>query len=133
MLMQTRHWTYGCLSLTACFFISGCTVALDGAGGTVAYLKGDLESTEPYGIDKVYHAAKRTLDDLGITVIQDARDALSARIIARDAEDKKIAIRLVSVTEDSTKVSIRISVFGSEEKSQRIYDKMRDRLQSGGQ
>jgi hypothetical protein len=97
----------------------------------VAYLKGDLETTEPYGIHQVYSASKKALNDLGITVVQDARKTLSAKIIAKDSEDNKITIRLMFVSDTSTKLSMRIPKGDPEGQSHLIYIKIRDHLQSG--
>ncbi len=109
---------------------SGCAVLLVGAGaaGTVAYVKGDQESVEPYTVKQVYLAAKAALDDLGIAVINSSQDTLSAQITARNALDKKIAIKITYVTESSSKLSIRVAVFGSETESQKIYQKIKKHL-----
>ena len=107
---------------------SGCAVALVGAGaaGTVAYMKGDFESVEPYTVDEVFVAAKAALADLGISRINDEKDALSAQITARDASDKKVSISIKYLTDATSKVSIRVSLFGDESKSKKIYLKMRE-------
>jgi pyruvate/2-oxoglutarate/acetoin dehydrogenase E1 component len=99
-----------------------------GAAGTVAYIKGDLETTEPADIDTIYAAAKKTLDDLEVTLVEDSKDALTAEIVARDAENRKITIKLNSVTEQATKLSIRVGAFGDETASRRIYNGIRDNL-----
>ena len=109
---------------------SGCAVLLVGAGaaGTVAYVKGDLETEEPYTVTEVFTAAKTALDDLDIARINEEKDALSAHITARDAADKKVTINITYITDHSSKLSIRISVFGSESKSRKIYQKIREHL-----
>lgn len=109
---------------------SGCAVLLVGAGaaGTVAYVKGDLETEEPYTVTEVFTAAKTALDDLDIARINEEKDALSAHITARDAADKKVTINITYITDHSSKLSVRISVFGSESKSRKIYQKIREHL-----
>jgi len=118
------------LCLGSALSTCGCWVAVVGAGaaGTVAYMKGDLETTEPADIDTVYAAAKKTLDDLEVTLVEDSKDALTAEIVARDAENRKITIKLNSVTEQATKLSIRVGAFGDETASRRIYNGIRDNL-----
>ena len=108
----------------------GCTVAAVGAAaaGTVAYVRGDLQAAENAPIDKVYDASLAAMEELEIPVISKAKDALSARITGRDAADKKIAIRLKATAEDTTRLSIRIGLFGSETKSRLIHQKIKEYL-----
>jgi hypothetical protein len=61
-------------------------------------------------------------------VKEDSRDAMTAVITALDIEDKTITIRLKWATENSTKLSIRVGIFGSERKSVLIYQKIHDNL-----
>ena len=108
----------------------GCVVAAVGVGaaGTVAYIRGDLEAVEAADIDKVYAAAEAAADDLGLFIISKKKDKLSASIVIRDANDKKIHISLVATAEGTTKISIRIGIFGDETKSRLIYNKLREHL-----
>ena len=113
---------------------SGClAVAVGaGAGGTVAYLAGDLETEEPYDIETVYVAAEKALSDLDLHVIagETTKDALSAKITARDAADKKVVVKLTSTTSGNTEISIRIGTFGDDTKSQLIHDEIRKNLKA---
>jgi hypothetical protein len=117
------------LYLCAVVILSGCVVAAVGAGaGTVAYLRGDLESTEAKDLDTVYAATKKAVEQLELNVSKDVKDALSAQIVARDARDKKITLNLKATTEGTTKISIRVGTFGSETKSMLIYDQIKKNL-----
>jgi len=110
-------------------FVEGCVVvAAGGAAGTVAYIRGDLEAVEAKDIDTVYKATKKAMDELGLVVSKKTKDAMSAKIIARDSQDKKITIKLNATTEETTKLSIRVGMFGKETKSRLIYQKIRDNL-----
>jgi isopentenyl phosphate kinase len=113
---------------------SGCLVVAAGAGaaGTVAYLRGDMEVEESYDVRTVYVATRKAMDDLNLHVIEGetGQDALVATVVARDATDKRIAIKLKSVTDKVTKISIRIGTFGDEAKSQMIYNRIRENLQA---
>jgi len=109
---------------------SGCAVALVGAGaaGTVAYLKGDLESVEPHSVERVFIASKEALKALNIHLWEESRDTLTARLVARDAQDDKITVKIDHMTHRTTKLRIRVSTFGNEIKSQNIYLKIRQYL-----
>lgn len=111
-------------------FVQGCVAVAVGTGaaGTVAYVKGDLEATEPKDLDTVYAATQKALGELELSVTKATKDALGAEIIAHDSRDKKIKIRLDATTENSTKLSIRVGWFGSKAKSNVIYQKIHDNL-----
>ncbi|MHC4068250.1 MAG: DUF3568 family protein [Planctomycetota bacterium] len=108
----------------------GCVVAAVGAGaaGTVAYVRGDLETVETAGLETLYKASLEALDELELAVVQKAKDAMTAEIISRDAEDKKIRIKLKSTAEGMTELSIRIGMFGDETKSRLIYEAIKKEL-----
>lgn len=115
-------------------FVHGCVAAAVGIGaagaaGTIAYVRGDLEAIEPEDLDVVYEAAVVAAKNLELRVISKTKDALTATIYARDAEDKKVSIKLKRTTEHTTKLSIRIGTFGNETKSRLIYQKIHDYLQ----
>ena len=114
----------------AAVLAQGCVVAAVGAGaaGTVAYVRGDLETVETAGLDALYKASLEAFDELELAVTQKAKDAMTAEIISRDAEDKKIRIKLKSTAEGMTELSIRIGMFGDETKSRLIYEAIKKEL-----
>ena len=118
------------LLVSGCAVIPGCMVAAVGAGaaGTVAYIRGDLEMVESADIEAVYKAVLRAMDKLELAIVQKSKDAMSAKVTARDAQDKKITVKLAVTTEGMTKVSIRVGTFGSETKSRLIYDQIKKEL-----
>ena len=111
--------------------VEGCMIAAVGLGaaGTIAYVRGDLEAVESESLDKVYDATLKAFEELELHVMSRTKDALSATIVGRDAQDKKVTIKLNSTAEKTTKLSIRIGVFGSETKSRLIYQRIHDNLQ----
>jgi low affinity Fe/Cu permease len=127
--MKKREVALTVLCLMMTVVLQGCLAVAVGAGaGTVAYLRGDLEALEAKDIDAVYVAAKKAVKQLDLIVSSDAKDALSAEIVVRDAQNKKIAIKLKSTTEGATQISIRVGIFGSETKSRIIYDQIKKNL-----
>ena len=77
---------------------------------------------------QVYKAAVKAVEKLELNVVKKSKDALSATIVTRDAQDKKITIKLKATAEGTTKISIRIGLFGDESKSRIIYEKIREYL-----
>ena len=124
---QIAFLVLNCLCLVT---LGGCLVAAVGVGaaGTVAYVRGDLEAVEAKSLDELYDASVKAVDKLELALISKSKDALSAEIIARDSEDKKIRINLTSSAEGTTKVTIRVGTFGSQTKSRAIYEKIKENL-----
>jgi len=110
--------------------LQGCVAVAVGvaAAGTVAYVKGDLDAVEIGNIDKVYNATLKAMEKLELNVTEKSKDALSAKVIARDSQDKKITIILASTAEGATKISIRVGVFGDKTKSLLIYEQIKKNL-----
>ncbi|MFC1783039.1 DUF3568 domain-containing protein [Planctomycetota bacterium] len=108
----------------------GCVAAVlvGGAAGTVAYVKGDFESTEKKSVEQLYNASLRALESLNIPVISKVQDALSAQIEGRNAEDKKVTVKIEAQENDLSKISIRIGTFGDQAQSRMIYDKIKEYL-----
>jgi hypothetical protein len=109
---------------------AGCLLIAVGAGaaGTVAYVKGELETTLSAGMDKSYDATLAALDQLKIVVIQKQKDALTAEVIARTSTDDKVTIKLTRVDDKLTKLSIRIGIFGDQAQSSAIYERIKQNL-----
>jgi hypothetical protein len=128
--MQIQRIFLTVLLLGAVASMSGCLAAAVGAGavGTVAYIKGDLEAVEAKNIDAVYAATKKALKQLRLSVTRESKDAISGIITARDAQDKKVTIKLNSTAEGATKISVRVGLFGNETKSNLIYQRIHDNL-----
>lgn len=127
--MQRSQVVLIVMLISSAVSISGCIVAAVGAGvGTVAYVKGDLETVESKSLDVVYEAALKAMEELELRVISKPKDSLSAEINARDAQDKKITIKLKATSDETTELSIRIGIFGSESKSRLIYEKIKENL-----
>jgi len=108
---------------------SGCALLLIGGGavtgaGTVAYLNGELKSTENTNIDVLYDNVIKAIKNLEFYLIEQKKDKLTASIIARNSEDKKIVIRLRKTREDITELRIRVGMFGDEALSRNILNEI---------
>ncbi len=110
---------------------SGCAALLIGGGagaGTVAYLKGELKSTEEASIDKTWQAAQETMKDLEFVITSKEKDTFSAKLIAYRANDKKVEMYLRKASERTTEVKIRVGVFGDESLSLIILESLKKHL-----
>ncbi len=110
---------------------SGCVaVVAAGAAGatTVAWVEGKLVVTLDSPYETVLRGADQAIAQLQFLKLSDSRDALTATLEARTAEDKKVIIDVKREGDHLTKVQIRVGSFGDKAVSQAIYDKIRANL-----
>ena len=106
--------------------LSGCLAVAAGAGaGVVAYVRGDLETTLANDYNPVVDATRKAIKDLEFVKVSDNKDAFRAEIIARTALDKKVEISLTNAGKNLTNIKIRVGVFGDEQLSLAILEKIK--------
>lgn len=130
---SSSRWTVVFASaalLTFTTLNSGClaVAAGAGAGAAVAYVRGQLETTLSADFDKAANAVNRAIQQLQYAKVSEHRDALVDTITARNADDKKIEVRLETVSAGVTKVRIRVGVFGDEPTSIAILERIKTNL-----
>lgn len=119
------------LSAISLFSLTGCWAAVGAGagGGTVAYLDGSMGAHLDHPFESVFDASLKAMEDLKYTTTSQTADARNAEIIARNAKDDKIKIEIEYVSEKSSKVEIRVGVFGDQELSMQILDQIKKNLQ----
>jgi hypothetical protein len=110
--------------------LTGCVavVAAGAAGTGVAWFSGRLEANLDQNIETVFAASQKALNQLEFANISNKKSSVDARLVSRTALDKKVEITLQKVTDRSTKVMIRVGVFGDETLSMSILDKIKAAL-----
>ena len=129
--MKTRPFlpVLGLVASLAVLSTSGCFVAAVGAGAAgVAYLRGDLEVSVDSNLQRTIAATNRAIDQLQFAKVSENTDALVGTIVARNADDKRIEVRMEGSGTTQTKLRIRVGVLGDEELSMAIYEKIKDNL-----
>jgi hypothetical protein len=129
-VMERRQWLRTLLIATALLMSTGCTLLLIGGGvaagaGTIAYIKGELKSTEEVSLGRAWEASQAAMKDLEFSITSKEKDALSAKLIARGAGDRKITVTLKKVSDSVTEIRIRVDTFGDESLSRMILEKMK--------
>lgn len=116
--------------LGSIFSLGGCVVVAAGAAGagTYAYVTGELSSVEQAKLDKCWSAVQSAVKDLQFTVKEQSKDALQARMVAQQADKTDIKISLERETDTLTKIRIRVGVFGDENTSRIVMDKIKSKL-----
>ena len=113
----------------AAVVLQGCVALAFGAGvGTAAYVTGQLEDYRPESLDDVRNATVQAMNDLEFSVTSTEKDALSSTVVARDARDRRIRVRLNRTEQDTTKITIRVGTFGDEEASRTIYQRITENI-----
>lgn len=116
--------------LCSLIMMQGC-VAVIGAGagaGTVAYVRGELQTSYAASLDRTWDASIEALKDLGITIYNTKKDATEGDIEATKADGTKVKINLKPKGQDITAVKIRVGIFGDEEVSRTISNQISKRL-----
>ena len=117
------------LGLSTLTLNTGCIVIAAGAGaGAVAYVRGELASSVDANFDRALRASQRTIEQLKFAKVSEKQDALLATLVARNADDKRIEVRVESDGANRTKVKIRIGVIGDESLSMTILDRIKANL-----
>lgn len=109
---------------------SGCFAVLvgTGAGAGVAYVRGDLDVTLDAGFAASVRAGEKTLAELQYAKISAKQDALQATLVSRSSSDQRIELYFEKVTEQSTKLKIRVGTFGKESLQNEILTRLKSHL-----
>ena len=119
----------GLVLLSVSLLLSGCLAVAAGAGaGVVAYVRGDLETTLPYDYNRVVEATRGAVKGSEFTKVSDHKDALRAVIVVRIAVEKKVEISITNAGKDLTNMKIRVDLFGDEQLSLNILEKIKAEL-----
>jgi len=118
------------------FLLQGCAAlvvggAAAGAGvTTVAYIKGDLQTTCAASLNPTWEGSMAALKDLEIRVASIQKDATGGLIEATRADGTRVRITLSPAGPDTTSVKIRIGVFGNREASMAIHRQIETKLKT---
>lgn len=103
-------------------------------GGTVRdtaaarYVRGDLLAALDKDHAAVSDATRVAIKGLEFAIISDRAGAAGTVIVARTAVDKKVEISLTDAGKNLTDIKIRVGVFGDEQLSRAVLDKIRAAL-----
>ncbi|MCC7406454.1 MAG: DUF3568 family protein [Phycisphaeraceae bacterium] len=129
MRRRTRHVVVMGLVVLA-MAIPGCLVVVAGgaAAGGVAYVKGDLEAVVPGTPQQVARATDGAASDLGLATVSSEWSSVDMKYVLRTVGDKKISVKAKRESDRTSKLSIRVGIFGDKDLSQMVYDRIRARL-----
>jgi hypothetical protein len=109
----------------------GCPAVIVGGDAgcvTIAYIKGELKSTEGVSLNRAWKATRIAMRDLEFLTEEMEKDAFDARLSARGAGGKNIKIALKKLSPTLTEIGIRVGLFGNESLSRQILEKIKRRF-----
>ena len=116
------------LLLVLAIQISGCAEAVlvgvgaAGGAGAVLWAKGKMAEELDVSFSRAHTATLAALKDLELPINKDEKKGLKATIESQFPEGKHVWIRVRAVTETSSKVTVRVGMFGDKTRSQKIFD-----------
>jgi hypothetical protein len=114
-----------CLTLnTGCFAV----VAAGAGAGAVAYVRRELESPLDASFDRALRASQKAIEQLKFAKVSEKQDALVATLVARNADDKRIEIRVESQGANRAVVKVRVGIIGDQPLSMAILEKIKANL-----
>jgi len=140
MLKRKTYYRWLCVVIVTMLAVQLCAcegaviMGVVGAGagaGTVAYVKGELETTLNHSTTVTYQATLKALNELKLPILEQQNDAFVATVKSRFADEKNIIIKIKAVTETTCEIGIRVGEFGDQTRSQKILDTIKKHLRSG--
>ena len=124
-----KKWIVAVLAIGVMISQAGCLVlAAAGAGaGTVAYTRGDLETTSSKSVAEVYTVIEASCKDMDFEIYKKEQKAFSGLIVA-NSDFGKVAFTIKGKSPTKTDLSIRVGTFGDKDASQLILNKIKPQL-----
>ena len=77
---------------------------------------------------KAHTATLAALKDLELPIKKDTKKGLKAKFESQYPDGKSVWVNIRAVTESSSKISVRVGIFGDKPRSQKIFDAIHQRL-----
>ncbi len=115
------------------FLCQGCGTSVRGPDGDIEakIRQGTLRATMDRGIDRVFQAVQDTVRQLGLMTVMAEQDGVAAEVLARDAQQQTITIRLEAMSPNKTALTMRVGMLGDENKSRVIFRQIQANLHAG--
>ena len=116
--------TIGMTGLNGC--VSVVSPTSSGTPATYSWFRLQVVLSEYH--DAVYDAAIQAASQMQLSIIQDQNEFIKGKIIARNAQDKKIKLTTYKLSDNLTKLTIKVSAFGDQAQSQAIFQRIMTNL-----
>lgn len=113
--------------------VSGCALFWVGAGaaggaGAVIWSKGKLTEELRVSVSRLHDAAIHGLKELRLPFIVDKTDVTTAKIESEYADGKHVWIDIESISEEMTRIEVRVGITGDTTRSRTILDNIHKHL-----
>lgn len=106
--------------------VGGCRApTAEARTGVATYVRGDLQASLPNDFNPILAATHHAITELGFTEISAKEEGLSAVVLARAPSGRKIEISVASAGKGLTDIKIRVDLFGDEQLSCVLLDKIK--------
>ena len=121
---------YNAVALLCTLMFTGC-VAIRGVEGTAENVRcelGTLIADLDNDIKSAIKASSLAIDQIGFDEKQSSVDAMDGVITAKTARGEKVTIRIRRVTDNSSKLKIRIGKMGDAARSIKVLEQIQKNL-----
>ncbi len=125
--MNIKRVLIGCALAGVLLCAVGCSPVMVSPDGA-AYSTGKLYVSISRDMNSVYEAALVSMEKLGLTVSDKAKDVFSGRITASGADGRKVTLRLSPSGDKATTLTIHVGTTGNKERSRIVYEEIRRNL-----
>ena len=122
------------MSLLLCFSLVGCAPLIFFSAGTAAgiggykYYYGDLIVLYQAQYIETWDAALKVLEDMNLQIKSQKHDLTAGRVKAKRTDGKDVSIKVKYKSSKETEVKIRVGLFGDQDASMAIKEKIRREL-----
>lgn len=124
-----KNWIMAVMAVGVMISQAGCLFMLAaGAGaGTVAYSRGDLETTSAKPMSELYLAVEAACKEMDFEIYKQEQKEFSGLIVC-NSDFGKVAFKMKSNSPKETKLQIRVGTFGDKDASQLILNKLKPNI-----
>lgn len=115
------------LAFSGCVPVALVAGAAAGIGG-YKYFEGALTVVYNAPFKDTWNASLEAIEDMGINIEDKDHSTSSGKIKARRADDTVVSVSMKYLSSDQTEVTIKVGLFGEENESNNIKDKIADVL-----
>ncbi len=126
-----RHFKIFVLVLSLAVFASGCAIMLGaaaGGAGTKLWLSGKLSETFNVPYNKVLEATRQGLKSLDMDIKKETMNSEVVQVISEYKDGSKVWIDIRPVSTTSSKIEIRVGVWGDKSVSSAILKQINRKI-----
>ena len=109
------------INLSGCLLLAGAA----GGGGTAIWLSGKLTEEVNYSLERSFKAAESAMNSLGYEISRSSVKEKVGQIIGNYSDGKTIWIDVHKISENRSKIEVRVGAAGDKDAARKILDKIK--------